>query len=132
VLDEGFPQPILTEALRRWRRLEVDIRPLDTTLHSYLDHELIRELHRQGVEGLITTDDAMIHRQEVLDAIEETGFSVVTCRRAGSDPVLATGLLFVHIAEIAAAHRGGRPQIWRLGAARVRPLSAAQQRRQLK
>jgi hypothetical protein len=132
VLDEGFPQPILTEAIRRWQRLRIDIRPLDPSLHGFLDHRLIRELRGRDVEGLITTDDAMVHRQEVLDAIEETSFSVVTCKRAGADAVLATGLLFVHVAVIAADHRSDRPQIWRLGAARVRPVSAAQQRRTLR
>jgi hypothetical protein len=134
-LDESFPKPILREALRKLTQpLEIEIAPLeeiDPSLFGRHDHDLIRELHARDAEGLITCDDAMVHRPEVLSAIEETRFSVVTCRRGSSDPFLATGLLFVHLREIAGAHRRDRDQIWRLGAAPVRPRSAAKQREEL-
>lgn len=134
MLDESFPEPILREAIRKLP-LALEVRPirdLDPGLLGLPDHRLIRALHAQGMEGLITCDDAMVHRPEVLRTIEETGFSVVTCRRAGNDPVLASGLLFVHLGEIAQAHRPGRDQIWRLGAARVKAHSVAEQRRELR
>lgn len=135
-MDESFPKPILREALRKLTHpLEIEIVPLeeiDPSLLGSHDHDLIRELNRRGAEGLITCDDAMVHRPEVLSAIEDTQFSVVTCRRGSSDPFLATGLLFVHLREIAAAHRGDRDQIWRLGAASAKPRSAAKQRQELR
>lgn len=60
---------------------------------------------------MITCDDNMVFRPEVLEAIEESGFSVVTCRRVGDDPVRASGLLLVHLPDIAKRYREDRPEI---------------------
>jgi hypothetical protein len=97
-------------------------------LGAYQDHELIEELAQRGFEGLITCDDAMIFRPEVLDAIRQTRFSVVTCRRVGDDPVRASGLLLVHLPDVARRQRQDRPQIWRLGTVESRPLEFAEHR----
>ena len=59
--------------------LLVDLDP--SLLGAYQDHELIANLAKRGVEGLITCDDNMVFRSEVLDAMEQANFSVVTCRR---------------------------------------------------
>lgn len=134
VLDENFPQPILgLEILRKAvrRRISMDIvllEDVDPDLFGYHDHDLVRALADRGVEGLFTCDDAMVFRPEVLQAILDTGFSVVTCRRAGDDPILASGLILAHLGEIGSEHRRGSDQIWRLGAAAVKPMRVAEQR----
>jgi len=136
VLDENFPQPILAEAVLRKavrKRVQLEIKMLsdvDAALLGYQDHDLIRALDARGAEGLITCDDAMVFRPEVQKVIQDTGFSVVTCRKAGDDPIRATGLVLVHLREIGQEHSKGHDQIWRLGAAKAKPLSVAQHRRQ--
>lgn len=138
VLDENFPQPLLAEAVlqkavRKRVKLEIKLlREVDPALFGYLDHDLIRALDGRGAEGLITCDDSMLFRPEVQSAIEDTGFSVVTCRRAGDDPIRATGLLLVHLREIGQGHVKGTAQIWRLGASPAKAMSIAELRRQNK
>jgi hypothetical protein len=120
----------LWEAIRKWKGLLVEIVPLasvDPALQTARDHDLIQSLHDAGVEGLITHDDDMVFLPEVLRVIEETGFSVVTVRQPyGSDPMLATGLVFAHMREIAEDHERGTDQIWRLGTSRARAMSVAE------
>ena len=107
--------------------LLVDVDP--SLLGAYQDHELIFELAGRDIEGLITCDDNMVFRPEVLEAIEQVGFSVVTCRRVGDDPVRASGLLLTHLPDVVKRHQSGRPQIWRLGTAESRPLDFAEHKR---
>lgn len=113
--------------------MDIEIVPLSeldpSLLGAYQDHELVAELAKSGIQGLVTCDDNMMFRPEVLDAIEESGFSVVTCRRVGDDPVRASGLLLVHLPDIAKRHMTGRPQIWRLGTAESRPLDFTEHKR---
>lgn len=123
-LDENFPLPILGEILSAWTP-EIDLvrlRTIDDRLTGGLeDHRLILALHQLGVEGLVTNDDNMLSLPEVLAIIRQTGFSVVTCMRAGHDPLVATGLLLVHLGAVAKRHRRGTPQVWRLASAEKRP-----------
>lgn len=133
-LDENFPQPILREAIRKFVLgieivLLVDLDP--SLLGAYQDHELIANLAKRGVEGLITCDDNMVLRPEVLNAIEQTRFSVVTCRRVGNDPVRASGLLLVHLPDVAKLHDARVPQIWRLGTIESAPLDFAGHKKQV-
>lgn len=138
MLDESFPQPIVGATLLRnavRKRVLMEIKLLgeiDASLFGEHDHNLIRALDGRGTEGLFTCDDAMVFRPEVLQAIADTGFSVVTCRRAGNDPIMASGLVLVHLHEIAAQHRRGQDQVWRLGAAPTKPVSVADHRRQIR
>lgn len=55
--------------------------------------------------------------------IEQTRFTVVSCRAAGHDPVLATGLLLTHLPRIIKRHRPDVAQIWRLSASEQRPIT---------
>lgn len=103
---------------------------IDSALFGFHDHDLIRALDARGIEGLLICDDAMVFRPEVQRAILDTGFSVVTCRRAGDDPIYATGLVLVHLREIGTEHRRGQDQIWRLGAASAKSVSVAEHRAQ--
>jgi hypothetical protein len=133
-LDENFPQPVLREAIDKFVLgieivLLVDLDP--SFLGAYQDHELIATLAKRGVEGLITCDDNMVDRSEVLDAIEQARFSVVTCRRVGDDPVRASGLLLVHLPDVAKRHDRSHPQIWRLGTIESRPLEFSKHKKQV-
>jgi hypothetical protein len=124
-LDENFPQPILREAIDKYV-LDIEIVLLvdldRSLLGSYQDHELIANLAGRGVDGLITCDDNMVFRSEVLEAIQRLRFSVVTCRRVGDDPVRASGLLLVHLPDVAKRYDPSQPQIWRLGTVESRPV----------
>src|SRR5688572_10189144 len=59
VLDESFPQPIVGATVLRSqvrKRVSLDIRllgDLDETLYETHDHDLIRALDAQGVEGCL-------------------------------------------------------------------------------
>ncbi len=66
------------------------------------------------MEGLVTNDDRMLALPEVLAMVQQTGFTLVTCRRTGHDPLVATGLLLAHLGRIARRHRSGVSQVWRL------------------
>ena len=117
-LDENFPEPLLLDIVRI-RTPELDlrhVRTIDARLRGLLDHRLILALFQSGVEGLVTNDDRMIFLPEVLAIIQQTGFTVVTCRRTGHDPLVATGLLLVHLGRIARRHDQRTPQVWRLTA----------------
>lgn len=131
-LDENFPQPILRKAIDKYV-LAIEVVPLSELdpglLGAYQDDELISELARRRVDGLITCDDNMVFRPEVLSVVQRTRFSVVTCRRVGDDPIRASGLLLVHLPDIASRHRSDRPQIWRLGTAQARPLEFTEHKR---
>lgn len=100
-------------------------------LGAYQDHELVVELARRRIDALVTCDDNMVFRPEVLEAIDRTRFSVVTCRRVGDDPVRASGLLLVHLPDIAKRFERRRPQIWRLGTVESRPLKFSEHRQQV-
>ncbi|TMK79761.1 MAG: hypothetical protein E6G47_07795 [Actinobacteria bacterium] len=127
-LDENFPQPILREAIAKYV-LGIDLVPLvdvdPKLLGAYQDDELVAELATLGIQGLVTCDDNMIFRSEVLDAIERTRFSVVTGRRVGDDPVRASGLLLIHLPDVAKRYSPKRAQIWRLGTVESQPLDFA-------
>lgn len=116
-LDENFPDPILLKIVAEYTP-EIDLRPIrsmDPRLTRGLaDDRLILALHQLAVEGLVTNDDRMLALPEVLAVIQQTGFTVVTCRRTGHDPLVATGLLLAHLGRIGRRHRLGLPQVWRL------------------
>lgn len=60
VLDENFPQPILTEALEKWV-LEVDLRSIrdyqPRLVGASEDWEVILALRQGGAEALVTCDE---------------------------------------------------------------------------
>jgi hypothetical protein len=119
VLDENFPERLLLEIIQTYTP-ELDLRPI-RSINARLtgglpDHRLILALHQLGVEGLVTNDDSMLALPEVLAIVEQTGFTVVACRRTGHDPLVATGLLLTHLARIARRHVRSTAQVWRLSA----------------
>jgi hypothetical protein len=126
VLDEGFPQPILREALRI-HVPELDVRLVQAFEPRFVqedtpDHRLIQGLWQRGAEGLVTVDDSMLDLPEVVMMIEQTRFSVVSVTRLGHDGVAASGLFLAHIGRIARRHNSGIPQVWRLSAPERQPV----------
>ena len=116
-LDENFPEPVLLEIVAHYTP-ELDLRPIrsiDPRLTGGLpDDRLILALHQLGIEGLVTNDDRMLSLPEVLAIVQQTGLTIVTCRRTGHDPLVATGLLLAYLGRIVRRHRAGVPQLWRL------------------
>lgn len=131
VLDENFPQPILDEALDNWV-LEVDLRSIrdfePALVGGSEDWEVILGLKQRGAEALITCDDNMLFAPRVVAVIEQTRFTVVSCRAAGHDPVLATGILLAHLPRVMKRHRPDVAQVWRLTAVEQRPISIKDQK----
>jgi hypothetical protein len=106
--------------------LEVEIRSIrefapELTGTTVEDWQVIVGLRQRGAQGLLTCDDSMLSVAEVVAVIEQTAFSVVTCRESGHDPVKATGLLLTHLPAIGTQHDDARPQVWRLRAAHHDP-----------
>ncbi|HEV8563823.1 MAG TPA: hypothetical protein VGR41_02805 [Actinomycetota bacterium] len=99
--------------------LEVDLQPLrefEPRLLGAQDWEVVLGLSQRGAQALLTCDDSMLSVARVVAVIEQTLFTVVTCRRVGHDPVVASGLLLAHLPSIGRRHDPARPQIWRLSA----------------
>jgi hypothetical protein len=90
------------------------------------DWQVILGLEQMGADGLITCDDAMLSVAQVVAVIEQTRFSVVSCRAAGHDAVLASGLLLTHLPRVAKQHDATKPQVWRLAAAPQVPIKVGQ------
>ena len=131
VLDENFPQPILTEALERWV-LEVDLRSIrdyePRLVGASEDWEVVLALKQRDAEALVTCDDNMLFVPRVVAVIEQTRFTVASCRAAGHDPVLATGILLALLPRIAKRHRRDVAQVWRLSASEQRPIPIKDQK----
>lgn len=131
VLDENFPQPILDEALGKWV-LDVDLRSIRVyeprPVGGSDDWQVVLGLKQSGAQALITCDDNMLFVPRVVAVIEQTRFTVVTCRAAGHDPVLATGILLAHLPRIIKRHRPDLAQVWRLTAVEQRPIPIKKQK----
>jgi hypothetical protein len=56
----------------------------------------------------------MLNVAQVVAIIEQTAASVVVCDGVGDDPMVASGLLLVHLDQVAKQFRPERPQVWRL------------------
>jgi hypothetical protein len=78
------------------------------------DWQVILGLKQLGAEALLTCDDAMLSVAQVVAVIEQTRFTVVSCREVGHDPVIASGLLLTQLPHIARRHLKERAQVWRL------------------
>jgi hypothetical protein len=107
--------------------LEVDLRPLREYEPRLLgdqveDWQVILGLKQRGAEALLTCDDDMLAVAQVVAVIEQTTFTVVSCRETGHDPVVASGLLLTHLPSIARRHVAHRPQVWRLRVTEQRPI----------
>ncbi len=78
------------------------------------DWQVIVGLRQRGAEGLVTCDDSMIEIAQVVAVIEQTKFSVVTCRAAGDDALKASGMLLTQLPAVGRRHDNDKPLVWRL------------------
>lgn len=117
-LDQNFPQPILDALSRYIQGVQLTpLRDLDPSLvKDTEDWEILLALAHRGWDGLITADSGMLSDPKVLSVLHQTGLTLVVSQGAGDDPLLATGLLFVHLDQISKNSRPGTPQIWELRA----------------
>jgi len=124
-LDEEFPETIL-EALR-WGVTEAELIPmrhLDQRLRGLDDWELLLALHHlPDIDGLITTDAAMLSLPREMAVVHQTNLTLVVVERAGDDPIRAAGLLLVHLPYICKNTVRSMGQIWKLNAQNKNPES---------
>ncbi len=59
----------------------------------------------------------MLELPRELSVLLQTKLSLVVVEEAGHDMLQATGLLFMHLADVCARTRPDEPQLWRLQAA---------------
>lgn len=113
VLDQNFPrqsseipwpQPLVLE------RLPVAHPDL---VASVDDWEIILELQHRGAAGFVTNDAQILNSPRELVALSRTTLTLVVTEGTGHDPLVANGLLQVHLGEIA-ADGNTRPTIYRL------------------
>jgi len=101
----------------------VSIREFDSDLtgRDVEDWQVILGLRHRGPEGFVTCDDSMLEVAQVVAVIEQTKFSIVTCREAGDDAVKASGMLLTHLPAVGLRHDDDKPLVWRLHATEQRP-----------
>src|SRR4051794_1149878 len=122
VLDQNFPWYVTSFAwpsTLRVTRLS-DVAP--DFVSGVEDWQVILELARTGdVDGYITNDSSMLEQAEEMVALGRTHLALVVTRGVGHQPLRATGLVMVHLDEIA-RRMAGRPSISVLQPANVRTL----------
>ena len=102
VLDQDFP--IQLTGLPWPTGLAVsalkDIGPDLTRNHD--DWEIFRALHARGdVDGFITNDAAILHLSRKMVMLSQTQLTLVVTEGVGGDALGATGLIMLHLTEIA-------------------------------
>ncbi len=127
VLDQNFP--IQLTGLPWPAGLAVsalkDIDPDLTRNHD--DWEIFRALHERGdVDGFITNDAAILLLPREMVMLSQTQLTLVVTVGLGHDPLAATGLLMLHLPQIAKQNHP-TPRIYnlrrlQLQVTRVRPI----------
>lgn len=118
-LDQNFPEPIIN-ALNEFIP-EADLVPLEEISPLLVadtdDWEILLALHHHARpwDGLIT-NDRMLGLPREMAVVRQTRLTLVVTLGAGHDPILATGLLFAHLAYICEHTSRERGQIWPLAA----------------
>ncbi len=114
VLDQNFP--VQATGLP-WPQ-GLDVSPLKTIdpglTRNHDDWEVLRAFHRRGdVDGFITNDAAILLLPREMVMLSQTQLTLVVTDGLGHDPLGATGLLMLHLPQIARqAHPP--PRIYRL------------------
>jgi hypothetical protein len=127
-LDENFPEPIIRMLDKFITVAEfVSVRHIDPSFPGLDDWQLIAALHNHDRpwDGLITMDRRMLSLAPELNALIQTGLTLVVVHGQGHNPIRATGLVLTHIDHICGQTRPGRGQVWDLSAAQrdhKRPL----------
>lgn len=114
VLDHNFPQPVLG-ALRYIREAQlVPLGQVDARLtKDYEDWQILLALRQLGgIDGFVTLDSAMARHPKELAILRQTRLTLVVLESAGHDPILATGLLLIHLGHIANQTKPRVAQLW--------------------
>lgn len=113
-LDHNFPQPVV-EALGYIREAKlVPLKEVDERLtRDCEDWQILLALHQLGnFDGFITLDSAMAWLPKEMAVLRQTRLTLVVLERVGHDPILATGLLLIHLGHIARQTVRRVGQLW--------------------
>ncbi len=114
VLDQNFP--IQATGLPWPQGLDVcPLTAIDPALtRNHDDWEVLRALHRRGdVDGFITNDEDILHLPREMVMLSRKQLTPVVTDGLGHDPLGATGLLMLHLPQIAKQNHPP-PRIYRL------------------
>lgn len=93
---------------------------------NYEDWEVLLELSKLGsVDGFITNDAAMLQQATEMVALSRTRLTLVVTDGVGHDAMRATGLVMVHLRQIAS--QVGQSRIFVLRPSALRPDTPGQQ-----
>jgi len=121
VLDHNFPLYVAGFA---WpRSIEVSrLAEIDPTLiRGHEDWEVLIALSGRGdVDGFITNDSRMLNLPREMIALSRTRLALVIADGVGHDALRATGLVMVHLEQVA-RNTDGQPRIFVLRPSNVQP-----------
>lgn len=125
VMDQNYP---LT-ALRLDWPLSLRLTPLPTIepdlVRDHEDWEILYRLNQRGdVHGFVSNDSGMLNLPREMIVLQSTGLALVITDGVGHNPIRATGLLMVHLDEIA-RRITGRPQLFVLKPGNLVPTNLA-------
>lgn len=126
-LDQNFPEPIVNALRDAVVEAElVPVRQIDERLPRFDDWKLLLALHHheRPWEGLITTDSSMLALPRELAVLHQTRLTVVVAKKAGNDPLRATGLVLTHLPQICKVTDRKKAQVWVLNATSKNPEKA--------
>jgi hypothetical protein len=122
VLDQNFPMVVPIEhlfpniMLRQLRDIHPDL------IRDHEDWEVMRELKvRGGVDGWITLDRGMHQLEKEMSVLHQSRLSLVVFEGVDNDPIVAAGLLLIHLPTIAVRLDRSKPQLWILRKPTTRP-----------
>lgn len=102
VLDQNFP--FQATGIPWPPGIEVSpLKAIDPELtRNHDDWEIFRALHERGdIHGFITNDANILHLPREMVMLSRTQFTLVVVDALGHDPLGATGLVMLHLPEIA-------------------------------
>ena len=102
LLDQNFP--IHVAALSWPPSLLVErLSSVDADLtRATEDWEVILELQHRGADGFVTNDEKIVKSAREMVALSHTTLTLVVASGVGDDALKATGLVMVHLGDIAA------------------------------
>ena len=122
VLDQNFPMVVPIEhlfpdlTLRQLREMHPDL------IQDHEDWEVLRELKvRGGVDGLITLDRGMQQLEKEMVVLHQSRLPLVVFEGVENDPLVAAGLLLIHLPTIAKQLDRTKPQLWTLRKPQTKP-----------
>jgi hypothetical protein len=114
-LDENFPLPLVTILSAHLPFGIIPLADVDAALVGGIeDWELLVGLHRHGLDGLITTDFAMLELPKEMAVLHQTKLTVVAIEGVTHNPLVAVGELLVHAPHIGRQFQAQIPQVFRI------------------